>query len=923
MKSCFTVFCILMLFAASTLPAQINWTKDANNPILSGGAAGTWNRHVFMPSVLYNPDSLRYEMWFGASAGPGTPEWRPFRIGFATSDNGINWTMHPSAVLSPDPGTWDETTVEAPMVIRENGTYKMWYTGWSSSNEPGGIGYATSPNGIDWTKYPSIVLEPGTAAWEAGYPYGSFVMPVAGGYKMWYSAVSDINSLEFNIGYATSVDGITWQRHPNNPVLTVGDAGRWDDELVGWPHVNYIEGTYYMWYNSKKTSPRIRQVGLATSTDGINWTKYNDPTTSSALYVDSDPVLVPTPGQWDGTYVESGSVLFMDNTFHMWYSGSLYPDASNLWRIGHATAPVIINVPDDFTTIQGAIDAASDGNIVLVDEGTYYENINFKGKAITVASRFYMDEDTSHISKTIIDGSQNSNPDSGSVVYLVSGEDTTSVLMGFTITNGSGTKGQYTYEGVKYDSRDGGGIICWNSGGRFVSNKIISNTISSDTEAFGGGVAAGDFGSNAWVILEKNHIVNNTVSGLNGAFGGGVGLTCNGRLFDNIISYNSCYATEDGGAGGGVDISTESSKPRTVFIEDNHINHNFVQGKGTQPTYYWSALGGGIYNAYCKILVLENEIGNNKLTDLGTGNGSGGGIYTWKAGGGSVISRNTISNNLNGVTGTKYGGGISLASNDVPVYNNIITGNSASHGGGIYCTYDDPEIINNTIVNNTASTSGGGLYSANSNPVVLNTILWDNEAPSGPQISGSFIVRYSDIQGGIEGEGNIDINPFFADSLFNLSDTSYCVGNGIDSVEVNSTWYKCPSTDFYGNKRPDLIVDEFVDMGAIESPYERVIIDKIAASEIKFPLTFKLSQNHPNPFNPTTIINYQLPMTNDVELTIYNLLGQKVVTLVLEKQKAGYHQVEWNASGFASGVYYYRLSTEAGFVQTKKLVLLR
>ncbi len=79
------------------------------------------------------------------------------------------------------------------------------------------------------------------------------------------------------------------------------------------------------------------------------------------------------------------------------------------------------------------------GDTVLVAEGTYSENINFKGKAITVASQFILDQDTSHISATIIDGSQHTNPDSGSVVYMISGEDTTSVLTGFTITGGNGT----------------------------------------------------------------------------------------------------------------------------------------------------------------------------------------------------------------------------------------------------------------------------------------------------------------------------------------------------------------------------------------------------------------------------------------------------------------------------------------------------
>jgi len=84
-----------------------------------------------------------------------------------------------------------------------------------------------------------------------------------------------------------------------------------------------------------------------------------------------------------------------------------------------------------------------------------------------------------------------------------------------------------------------------------------------------------------------------------------------------------------------------------------------------------------------------------------------------------------------------------------------------------------------------------------------------------------------------------------------------------------------------------------------------------------------LAQNFPNPFNPTTTINYQLPINTYIELTVYNLLGQKVSILVSEKQNAGYYHLEWNASGFASGIYYYRLSTSEGFIQTKKCIVLR
>ena len=88
------------------------------------------------------------------------------------------------------------------------------------------------------------------------------------------------------------------------------------------------------------------------------------------------------------------------------------------------------------------------------------------------------------------------------------------------------------------------------------------------------------------------------------------------------------------------------------------------------------------------------------------------------------------------------------------------------------------------------------------------------------------------------------------------------------------------------------------------------------------PEQYKLNQNYPNPFNPITIINYELPITKYVDVSIYNAIGQKVATLVNDYQDAGKHQVEWNASGIASGVYYYKITT-ADFVKVKKMILIR
>jgi hypothetical protein len=88
------------------------------------------------------------------------------------------------------------------------------------------------------------------------------------------------------------------------------------------------------------------------------------------------------------------------------------------------------------------------------------------------------------------------------------------------------------------------------------------------------------------------------------------------------------------------------------------------------------------------------------------------------------------------------------------------------------------------------------------------------------------------------------------------------------------------------------------------------------------PRKYYLGQNYPNPFNPITKINYELQITNYVDLSIFNILGQKVATLVSERQPAGYYQVRWDAAGYASGVYYYQL--RAGeFLSVRKMILIK
>jgi len=110
-------------------------------------------------------------------------------------------------------------------------------------------------------------------------------------------------------------------------------------------------------------------------------------------------------------------------------------------------------------------------------------------------------------------------------------------------------------------------------------------------------------------------------------------------------------------------------------------------------------------------------------------------------------------------------------------------------------------------------------------------------------------------------------------------------------------------------------------------PQDTIVVVGIGGDETQIPQEFALEQNFPNPFNPTTTIKYQLPKTADVTIAIYNLLGQKVRTLVKERKEPGYYQVEWNGLNYhgvrvATGLYIYRIQA-ADFVLSKKMLMLK
>jgi predicted GH43/DUF377 family glycosyl hydrolase len=214
-----------------------------------------------IPNAVSHPcvlsDDGMYKMWFAAFNNSAVAN-----IWYAVSNDGINWELGSNhSVLVPSSYWWDSQNVCSPRVIKDGNNYRMYYTGFADEYGEWDIGLATSSDGINWTKHGDPVVNS---------DYNEFQIQIGDVLKVndvYYLYYAVHNLPYYKISLATSTDGVNFIKSANNPVLIVNES--WEGTGVKSPSVIYENGQYTMIYSAFPETG----FGMAYSSDGINWIK--------------------------------------------------------------------------------------------------------------------------------------------------------------------------------------------------------------------------------------------------------------------------------------------------------------------------------------------------------------------------------------------------------------------------------------------------------------------------------------------------------------------------------------------------------------------------------------------------------------------------------------------------------------------------
>jgi predicted GH43/DUF377 family glycosyl hydrolase len=228
----------------------IIWNKPFQNPVLNPGDSGSWDSWAVHPGAVFKDDDNQYKMYYYGYSN----QYDQWHIGLATSVDGINWIKYPQPIIYATSG-W-EYQIGSSSIVKKDGIYYLYYFGRSAPLYK--IGVATSTDGINFTKYPGNPIITNTASWEeSGVIYPSVILENSL-FKMVYT-----NSTGTGFGLATSPDGFNWIKSGSNPFFTnLQTSNDWARSKIAFPHWVKLSNEMRIYYSGIRINSEEHRIGM-------------------------------------------------------------------------------------------------------------------------------------------------------------------------------------------------------------------------------------------------------------------------------------------------------------------------------------------------------------------------------------------------------------------------------------------------------------------------------------------------------------------------------------------------------------------------------------------------------------------------------------------------------------------------------------